>query len=73
MDDRIRPSHTIVPGPDNRKGFGGTCFPKDTSALKAEMDKIGMKSYVLDAAVRRNDEVDRPDKDWAADKGRSHV
>ena len=22
-------SHTMVPGPDGKRGFGGTCFPKD--------------------------------------------
>lgn len=73
MDNRIMPSHSYVPGPDGKKGFGGTCFPKDTSALKNEMDKIGMKSFILDSAIKRNDMVDRPDKDWAKDKGRSHV
>lgn len=32
-DPRIGHSHTQVPGPDGRNGFGGACFPKDTSAL----------------------------------------
>ena len=33
-DDRILHSHTTVPGPDGKRGFGGTCFPKDTSSLR---------------------------------------
>ncbi len=33
FDKRIGNSHMQVPGPDNRFGFGGACFPKDTKAL----------------------------------------
>ena len=32
-DPRIGQSHTRVPGHDGRRGFGGACFPKDTSAF----------------------------------------
>lgn len=32
-DSRISKGHTRVPGPDGRRGFGGACLPKDTSAL----------------------------------------
>lgn len=32
-DPRIGHSHTQVPGPDGRKGYGGACFPKDTRAF----------------------------------------
>ena len=50
-DDRILHSHTKVPGHDGSKGFGGTCFPKDTSSLRYEMIKlqksIVWKSYVF--------------------------
>ena len=38
-DPRIGPSHTKVPGPDGRKGYGGACFPKDTAALYAFSDE----------------------------------
>jgi UDPglucose 6-dehydrogenase len=72
-DDRILHSHTGVPGHDGRKGFGGTCFPKDTSSLKCEMTKSGMKPYILEAIIERNEKVDRPEKDWALDKGRATV
>lgn len=39
-DERITLIHTSVPGHDNKKGFGGTCFPKDTSSLRYEMEKM---------------------------------
>jgi UDPglucose 6-dehydrogenase len=32
-DDRIGIGHTRVPGFDGKKGFGGACLPKDTSAF----------------------------------------
>jgi UDPglucose 6-dehydrogenase len=72
-DYRILHSHTCVPGHDGRKGFGGTCFPKDTSSLKYEMTKVGMKPYIMEAITERNEKVDRPEKEWLTDKGRTIV
>ncbi len=72
-DDRIGQSHSMVPGHDGRKGFGGTCFPKDINNLSCEMKKIGMKSYIIDAVIERNETVDRPENDWKLDKGRASV
>ena len=73
LDPRIGSSHTMVPGHDMMKGFGGTCFPKDTSSLKYEMTKAGMVPYVMNAITERNNTVDRPEKDWALDKGRATI
>jgi UDP-glucose 6-dehydrogenase len=73
LDSRIGASHSCVPGHDGKRGFGGTCFPKDTSALLYEMNSIGMKSYVLKSIVERNQEVDRSSKDWNENKGRCVV
>lgn len=73
LDPRIGESHSQVPGHDGRKGFGGTCFPKDTNNLKCEMKKIGMKSYIIENVVERNENVDRPEKDWNSNKGRAVV
>lgn len=53
-DKRIGRSHMLVPGPDGAYGFGGTCFPKDTSALLKYAQSIGVNMNVLDAAVRKN-------------------
>lgn len=33
MDERIGHSHTLVPGFDGKRGFGGACFPKDLVAF----------------------------------------
>ena len=73
LDERITPSHSFVPGKDGHFGFGGTCFPKDISNLRHEMNKKGMKSYILSAAIERNEKVDRKEKDWLKDKGRASV
>ena len=72
-DDRIMHSHTRVPGHDGKKGFGGTCFPKDTSSLTYEMKKSGMTPYIMTAITERNEKVDRPEKEWLADKGRTNI
>ena len=73
IDDRIGLSHTNVPGHDGKNGFGGTCFPKDTSSLKYEMNKSGMVPYVMEAIIKRNETVDRPEKDWNNNKGRAVI
>ena len=51
-DPRIGHSHTQVPGPDGRKGFGGACFPKDTRSLLSE--EHGDLLTLLNNAVRYN-------------------
>jgi UDPglucose 6-dehydrogenase len=72
-DRRIGNSHTAVPGPDGRLGFGGTCFPKDTHSLLHQFETAGIKSYILKSAVQRNNEHDRPDSDWKNDIGRAFI
>ena len=54
MDSRIGSSHLKVPGPDGLFGFGGACFPKDTTALLKYAEEVGASMMVLDAAVRKN-------------------
>ena len=73
LDPRMGESHTVVPGHDGKRGFGGTCFPKDTNALLYEMNAVGMNSYVLRGAVDRNRAVDRKEEDWKGNKGRAVV
>jgi UDPglucose 6-dehydrogenase len=72
-DTRIGHSHTSVPGPDGKRGFGGTCFPKDMSALLHQVLDSGMISYILTAARNRNIDIDRKEKDWETKKGRAVV
>jgi nucleotide sugar dehydrogenase len=72
-DARIGLSHTAVPGPDGRRGFGGTCFPKDCHGLEHEYGRHGVPCPVLGAVVQRNEQIDRVDRDWMARKGRSNI
>ena len=53
-DPRIGNSHMKVPGPDGHMGFGGACFPKDTSALLKYAEGLGAQMNVLNAAVKKN-------------------
>ncbi len=70
-DDRITNSHTSVPGHDGKKGYGGTCFPKDINGLYGEFKKYEIPSYILESSIKRNEEIDRPSKDWTENKGRT--
>ena len=70
-DHRITTSHTDVPGHDGHRGFGGTCLPKDTHSLCFEMKNHGLHPYLLEASLKRNNEIDRPEQDWNLDKGRA--
>lgn len=72
-DDRIGQSHSQVPGHDGKRGYGGTCFPKDTKALLDSMKTLGMKSYLFEAMNSRNDNLDRCEKDWNENVGRAVV
>lgn len=70
-DERISPSHTAVPGPDGHRGFGGTCFPKDIHALAASARAAGAECPLVRAVIDRNENVDRPKKEWLTDVGRA--
>jgi len=54
VDERIGKSHMQVPGPDGQYGFGGMCFPKDTSALVKYASKLGVQLSVLKSAMKKN-------------------
>jgi len=53
-DERIGDSHLKVPGPDGQYGFGGHCFPKDTTAFLEYARSLGADMEVLRYAVRKN-------------------
>jgi len=53
-DERIGKSHLMVPGPDGMSGFGGACFPKDTSAFSNFALDNGMPLKVLQAVIAKN-------------------
>ena len=72
IDKRIGFAHTDVPGPDGKKGFGGTCLPKDVSSFNLQMKKNNVNTYIVSAALDRN-KIDRPEEDWKDDKGRAVI
>lgn len=54
-DGRIHPSHTQVPGPDGKYGFGGACLPKDLQQLVEMMRATaGVDPYICEGAFARN-------------------
>lgn len=63
-DPRIGASHTTVPGYDGKYGFGGACFPKDTSAFLHYAGDFSILEEVIDAnnEVRKQYEVDDREK-----------
>ncbi|MDE3015987.1 MAG: UDP-glucose/GDP-mannose dehydrogenase family protein [Pseudomonadota bacterium] len=50
MDQRIG-NHFLKPGP----GYGGSCFPKDTLALKSMARDAGAPISIVEAAISSND------------------
>lgn len=67
-DLRVCNSHTEVPGPDNFRGFGGACFPKDMNGLVKFCEKNNIPSTMFKAAIEVNERV-REKKDWLDIKG----
>lgn len=55
-DPRINRMHTAA---FLEKGFGGKCFPKDTSALLKTSEKYGVRSYILKAIIDKNKEYQK--------------
>jgi len=73
QDARMGTSHFQVPGPDGRRGFGGTCFPKDTHSLYCQMNAHGITPHIYPAILARNDTHDRPEREWSRDIWRTTI
>ena len=69
-DGRIGHSHLAVPGPDGKRGFGGSCFPKDIQAMINFGKNLDVDKNTLLGAWATNLQV-RPEKDWENLKGRA--
>jgi UDPglucose 6-dehydrogenase len=52
--ERMGRTHWAVPGPDGLRGWGGSCWPKDVSALRQYAARLGVKTPLLDAVCERN-------------------
>ncbi len=57
QDTRIGTSHSMVPGIDGERGWGGHCFPKDTTALLNYAGSLKQKINLVETAVEYNKEV----------------
>lgn len=64
FDSRIGKSHTQVPGIDNDRGFGGTCFPKDLNSLIKQMEEHGIDAGMLKSVWSYNQKI-RTVIDWS--------
>jgi len=66
-DGRIGRSHCDVGGgagvSDGKRGFGGSCFPKDMNALIYFAKELGLDPEILEASWSQNLQS-RPEKDW---------
>lgn len=73
LDPRIGTTHMNVPGYAGLRGFGGTCFPKDTHSLYSQFQEAGVHSVIYQSILDRNDNLDRPQREWAVDKWRTTI
>ena len=53
-DSRITKSHTQI---TDERGFGGHCFPKDTTALTTSAKRQGVELSILDTAIKYNQHI----------------
>lgn len=72
-DDRIGYTHMSCPGHDGMRGYGGTCFPKDTNSMYYQMVENEVDTHIFEANIYRNEIIDRPTRDWLRDKGRTNM
>ncbi len=70
LDQRLGDSHWQVPGPDGKRGFGGSCFPKDINGLIAHAQSVGVEPSLLKRVWANNLQV-RPERDWEELVGRA--
>lgn len=73
LDDRIGKTHMMCPGHDSKRGFGGTCFPKDTSSLYFQLINNNIPSFILQSCMDRNENYDRIERDWLHDINRTNI
>lgn len=57
QDARLGTTHMNVPGHDGRKGYGGACFPKDTTAFLKYSSEIGVDISILKEGVLANNKI----------------
>jgi UDPglucose 6-dehydrogenase len=56
-EPRIGSSHLNVPGFEDKFGYGGTCFPKDTNALYKYSENAGFPHELLKTTIECNEKI----------------
>jgi len=54
LEERIGESHTKVPGPDGKMGFGGKCLVKESKGMARLQEKLGIPNDILRNILLRN-------------------
>jgi UDPglucose 6-dehydrogenase len=57
QDQRIGSDHTLVPGHDGLRGWGGHCFPKDTTAFVQWSKVVDAPVTLVESAINYNQKV----------------
>ena len=70
LDSRLGLTHWSVPGPDGKRGFGGSCFPKDLNGIIQYCKHLNVDSRLLESVWEKNLLL-RPEKDWEQLIGRA--
>lgn len=55
LDSRINPNHTLVF--EDKRGYGGKCFPKDIAGIVDASEKKGYEPTLLKAVIKTNDRL----------------
>jgi UDPglucose 6-dehydrogenase len=53
-EPRLGSTHWDTPGPDGSRGFGGHCFPKDSTTYKTELQNNGIDATMLEQMLNIN-------------------
>ena len=56
-DHRIGDSHMMVPGHDDRFGFGGACLPKDATAIIKYAESLNIELGLIKNAINTNNQI----------------
>lgn len=65
-DERIGHSHTLVPF-NNKRGIRQKCLPKEISSFEYQCKEKNVRCDIISGVIKRNNEVDCPEKDWIED------
>ncbi len=57
LDPRIGMSHTQVPGPDGKFGFGGACLPKENRGFSYLQNELNIPNNIITEIYNRNSEL----------------